>query len=365
MVEQVDVLMLQSWLAEKQAVTVLDIRTAADRQQWWIPGSLHVDAYESLKSGDPGPLRDLSLPPDQPVITVCGFGRMSLRAAEFLDSCGIRAGSLRGGMQAWSLAWNCASHSFGPVQITQIRRTGKGCLSYLVICDGEGAVIDASVEPEVYLSLARNSNARIRYVLDTHVHADHLSRARILAELAGAEIILPQQGRVTFPHRPVTDGDCLRLGRTSMEVVCTPGHTRESVCYVIPAAVFSGDTLFLAGVGRPDLHADKQEAGVRARLLFRSLRKLISLDRRLALFPGHTSDPVPFDGELLTCTLEEVATRLRDWLASEDQFVERLLARIPPTPPNYAHISRLNERGEWPEGDLMDLEAGANRCAVS
>jgi glyoxylase-like metal-dependent hydrolase (beta-lactamase superfamily II)/rhodanese-related sulfurtransferase len=365
MVEQIDVFMLQSWLAEKQPVTVLDIRTAADREQWWIPGSVHVDAYESLKCGDPGPLKDLSLPPDQLVVTVCGFGRMSLRAAEFLDSRGLRAGSLRGGMQAWSLAWNSASRSLDPVEITQVRRTGKGCFSYLVICDGQAAVIDASVEPEAYMSLARHRSVRIRYVLDTHIHADHLSRARILATLAGAELIFPQQDRVAFPHRSVIDGDRVRLGRTSIEVISTPGHTWESASYVIPdAAVFSGDTLFLAGVGRPDLHADEQEGGVRARLLFRSLRRLTSLDPRLALFPGHTSEPVPFDGDLLTCTLGEVTTRLGNWLASEDQFVDRLLARIPPAPPNYAEISRLNERGEWPERDPTELEAGANRCAV-
>jgi glyoxylase-like metal-dependent hydrolase (beta-lactamase superfamily II) len=129
--------------------------------------------------------------------------------------------------------------------------------------------------------------------------------------------------------------------------------------------MFTGDTLFLAGVGRPDLHAAEPESESRSRRLFQSLTRLTSLDAQLLVFPGHTPEPVAFDGELLTAPLGEVAGRLRDWLSSEESFLDRILARIPPTPPNYVAISLANETGEWPSGDPTDLEAGANRCAVS
>lgn len=95
------------------------------------------------------------------------------------------------------------------------------------------------------------------------------------------------------------------------------------------------------------------------------VRKLISLDAHLMVFPGHSPSPIAFDGDVLTESLGEVAGRLGDWLGSEDQFVQRIVARLPPTPPNYVTISDLNRRGEWPESDVTDLEAGANRCAVS
>jgi glyoxylase-like metal-dependent hydrolase (beta-lactamase superfamily II)/rhodanese-related sulfurtransferase len=366
MTQEIDVQTLQELLAQGKSIRVLDVRPTQDRELWSIPGSEHVDAYESLKHDSPGALADVDLPEGQLVVTVCGVGRASTKAAEMLaEKRGIPAVTLRGGMKAWSLAWNTASRSFGSVEITQVRRTGKGCLSYLICSEAEAAVLDPSVEPEVYLSLARAKGARIRTVLDTHVHADHLSRARLLAESSGAELFLPFQHRVQYSHKTVTEGDAIPLGSTSIEVLSTPGHTEESTTYLVPGiCIFTGDTLFLAGVGRPDLHASGQESEVRARLLFRSLKKLTSLDARLLVFPGHTSQPVPFDGELLTAPIGEVASHLRDWLSSEDEFVHRILARIPPTPPNFGVISQANESGQWPDSDPTDLEAGANRCAV-
>ena len=100
-------------------------------------------------------------------------------------------------------------------------------------------------------------------------------------------------------------------------------------------------------------------------MLFQSLLRLTSLDASLRVFPGHASEPVSFDGALLTAALGEVGRWLVDWLASEDEFVNRIVARIPPTPPNYTVISQINECGEWPDTDPTDLEAGANRCAVT
>lgn len=367
MTKQIEVGTLQEWLNQGKPVKILDIRPAEDRASWWIPGSQHVDAYESLKAGSPGALADVVLPEGQPVVTVCGAGRVSTQAADVLASRrGIPALSLSGGMKAWSLAWNTASRSFGSVEVTQVRRTGKGCLSYLIRAGSDAAVIDPSVEPRVYMELAQEKGANIRYVLDTHIHADHLSRARQLVDLSGAALMLPRQHRVRFPHQQVADGERLQLGETQVEVLATPGHTDESTTYLVPGiGIFSGDTLFLAGVGRPDLHAGGTETEARARQLFRSISKLVSLDKDLLVFPGHTSQPVDFDGKLLTASIGEVSSRLGDWLVSEDAFVDRILPRIPPAPPNYVAISQLNQRGEWPDTDPTDLEAGANRCAVS
>jgi glyoxylase-like metal-dependent hydrolase (beta-lactamase superfamily II) len=140
----------------------------------------------------------------------------------------------------------------------------------------------------------------------------------------------------------------------------------ESTSYVVNgAAVFTGDTLFLSGVGRPDLHAGADEAQERAHRLYHTLKQLLALGRETLLLPGHTSEPVAFDGIPLVARLGDVAERLRDWLSCEESFVERILKRIPPTPPNYTRIVEWNEAGLLPQGDPTDLEAGPNRCAVA
>src|SRR5206468_10088384 len=138
-------------------------------------------------------------------------------------------------------------------------------------------------------------------VLDTHIHADHLSRARRLAELAAATVYLPHQRRVAFPFTAAKEGDVLRVGAVSLAVLGTPGHTFESVSYLLEGkALFTGDTLFLSGVGRPDLAAKvDEETRRRAHLLFASLRTIQKLPPDTLVLPGHTGAPIAFDGTAL------------------------------------------------------------------
>lgn len=359
---------LRSWLDEKRPVTVLDVRSEEDRAQWSIPGSVHLNVYEALKAGQRSALSDAALPDDKPIVTVCNLGKMSERAAEELSARGLDVSSLSGGMKAWSLAWNTAEvpTTDSRARIIQVRRTGKGCLSYIVGSGKEALVIDASLPARIYLELASRHNFQIRYVLDTHVHADHLSRSVSLAQEAGATLFLPAQDRVRFPFTAIGNGDTITIGKTTLTSIGCPGHTLESSAYLVnEKALFTGDTLFLSGVGRPDLHTDAAAAGERARLLFHSVKKLLALGRDVVVLPGHTGEPIAFDGKAVTATLEEVGSKLRDWLSSEEGFIERILQRIPPTPPNYMPIVELNEAGILPDGDPTDLEAGANRCAVS
>jgi glyoxylase-like metal-dependent hydrolase (beta-lactamase superfamily II) len=368
MTTDISVETLRDWLDQKRPVTVLDVRTAEDRAEWWIPGSVHVNAYEALQAGHLGPLERIPIPPGQPVVTICGAGRTSRTAADLLASRGVDAHSLAGGMKAWSLAWNAAAVPLThPVaEVVQIRRTGKGCLSYLIASDGKAAVIDPSLPAEVYLDQARRRGWRIETVLDTHIHADHLSRARELADRADARLRIPAQTRVRFPFTAVSDGDQIEIGQATLIARHTPGHTDESTCYVLnDEAVFTGDTLFTDGVGRPDLHGGVEGARPRAQALFRSLAQLDALPPDLLVLPGHTNRPIAFDGPAVTARGRDVHAWLAGWLDSESTFVERVLRNLPPTPPNFTRIVALNETGERLAGDPTDLEAGANRCAVS
>lgn len=363
----IDMLTLREWLEHGQPVLVLDVRTAADRAEWSIPGSTHVDVYAALKANNPHALDAVDLPHDVPVVTVCGAGKMSLVAAGQLRARGVEAYSLAGGMQAWSLAWNTAEVPVpnSAMHIVQVRRTGKGCLSYLIGADGAALVIDAALDPAVYQRLAQQAGWRIMGVLDTHIHADHLSRSRMLAEQTGATVYLPAQNRATFPFTALRDGAVVAIGSHQLTALRTPGHTEESTCYLLDDRVlFTGDTLFLNAVGRPDLHADSEAAQARAHALYASLQRVLALPPGTLILPGHTDAPPRFDGQPVAATLAHVHAQTALLHVAEDMFVDALLTRLPPTPPNHLRIIELNEAGASIDMPA-DLEAGANRCAVA
>lgn len=339
-------------------VTIVDVRRQADWLEWSVPGSVNTGGMAGLAAYQPAP--------GARVVTVCGHGNTSRRAAAELHHRGVDARSLKGGMQGWSLAWNVAQvPGVTGATIVQVRRTGKGCLSYLVLSGSEAAVIDPSVDPQVYADLARARHAKIVAVLDTHVHADHLSRGRSLADLTGATYYLPEQDRAKFPVQTLKDGDAVKIGAASITALRTPGHTFESTCYQVGNALMTGDTLFLDSVGRPDLKAGtEQETRTRARLLHESLVRVGKLPGATIVLPCHTSRPVAFDQQALAASLDTVRAHTKELLSlTAEAFVDRLVARIAEPPANHAEIVRLNELGALPD-DPSQLEAGANRCAV-
>jgi rhodanese-related sulfurtransferase len=205
---------LRGMLERGDSVTVVDVRTAEERAEWSIPGSVHFDTYDALNAGDEHAIEGLDLLDAAPVVTVCGAGKTSMIAADQLRRQDYEASSLEGGMKAWSLAWNTAEVEVSgtDAEVVQVRRTGKGCLSYLIGAGGEAAVIDAAVDPEVYVSLAEEHGWRITHVLDTHVHADHLSRSRTLADLSGAKLHMPEGAPLSYPFSAVADGGEIRIG---------------------------------------------------------------------------------------------------------------------------------------------------------
>ena len=362
--DRITVVELQELLTAHRPVTVLDVRSPSD-VDWEIPGSIHVDAYDDLQSGRLGPLAVLDLPPG-PVVTVCGVGRTAAIAAHLLGVNSVEALALDGGMRSWSLAWNTAQATISGCQVVQVRRTGKGCLSYIVESRSEAIVIDASVDPDVYVRLLSERGWRLVAVTDTHIHADHLSRSRQLAHLEGAALLLPTQNRAQYPFRPVADSDRIVFGSTALVAMRTPGHTDESTTYLLDdTAAFTGDTLFLNSVGRPDLEGGTpQEWTSRARLLHMSVSRLLQLPEATQVFPGHVSEAIPFDGRMLGTTVGTILDSVPLARLEEAVFVQAVLARIPPNPPNHSRIVEINERGELP-GDPSELEAGANRCAIA
>ena len=213
--------------------------------------------------------------------------------------------------------------------------------------------------------MAEGRGWRIARVLDTHVHADHLSRSRRLAELVGATLHMPEGAPVSYSFSALGDGDVLEVGSATLEAVWTPGHTPESTSYLLDGrALFTGDTLFLLAVGRPDLEATPEGTREKAHALFGSVRRLLDLPCQTLVLPGHTSEPVPFDGAPISAPLSEVRNRVGSLLEDEDRFLQKVAGGLSPTPENYERIVALNRSGEQPEDDPTELEAGANRCAA-
>jgi glyoxylase-like metal-dependent hydrolase (beta-lactamase superfamily II)/rhodanese-related sulfurtransferase len=357
---------LQEKLNKKESVFILDVRPSDQRAEWHIAESAHVDAYKRLNDGDNSVLDEVDIPENTAVVTVCAAGRTSLIASEALRKKGIQAYSLEGGMKAWNYAWNTAEVKFGDAfKVIQVRRAAKGCLSYIAGSGNEAIVIDASLNPDVYLKLAQDNGWRIRYVMDTHIHADYISRTRELAKASGANHIFMDKSKVDFEFTPVAAGDHLKFGSASLQVIHTPGHTWESTTFKIDdLVIFTGDTLFIDGVGRPDLKAEQEEAVQKAKSLYNSLKLLLSLSPSTLVLPAHTSKTVSFDNKVIGEAISKVKEKVDLSRLGESQFIEYTLSKMPPAPPNYLTIASLNKQGSYEGHQLADLEAGGNHCAI-
>lgn len=357
---------LQDLLNSKQKVFILDVRPIAQREEWRIAESAHVDAYKRLTSGDNTVLDEVSIPNNVPVVTVCAAGRTSLIAAEALHRRGIKAYSLDGGMKAWNYAWNKAEINIpNGLKIIQVRRPAKGVLSYIIGSGNEAIIVDAALNPGVYQQLAKENGWTIKYVTDTHIHADYVSRTRELSSASGARHILIDKTALEYPFYSITDKGVIGVGNSKLQFLHTPGHTLESATLMVDdAALISGDTLFIDGVGRPDLKASQEEAIIKSKQLHRSLNILLSLPTSALVLPAHTSKAVYFDDKLIGETLAVLKDKLDLLKLSEEEFVKYTLSRIPPTPPNYLTITSLNKKGSHEGHQLSDLEAGGNHCAI-
>ena len=177
----------------------------------------------------------------------------------------------------------------------QVVRRETGCVSYVCGCPGGGecAVIDPLWDPEPFAAIARKQGVKIRYVIDTHLHADHVSGARRLADLAGAELILHNFADIQYPATRVQDGDTRRMGSVRLEMMHTPGHRPEHIIVAIsdldrsdePWMLCTGDFILVDDIARPDL-AQRSEEGA-AELFDRALPRIADLPDYTEVWPGH------------------------------------------------------------------------------
>jgi glyoxylase-like metal-dependent hydrolase (beta-lactamase superfamily II) len=242
-----------------------------------------------------------------------------------------------------------------------------GCLahaSYLIGADGEAAVVDPRRDVDEYLDEARNRGLAIRYVIETHLHADFVSGHRELAARTGAEIVFGAKAGATFPHRAVRDGDEIHLGSVVLRVLETPGHTPESICLVAtdtaasaePKLVFTGDTLFIGDVGRPDLVAARGVSPEEmAGMLYDSLHgKLLHLPDAVEVYPAHGAGSL-CGRNIAKETSSTIGEQRRLNYALQpmpkEAFVRIMTADLPEVPAYFPRDVSINREGAPPLAD--------------
>jgi glyoxylase-like metal-dependent hydrolase (beta-lactamase superfamily II)/rhodanese-related sulfurtransferase len=367
--DQISALDLEEELRRGDALTVVDVRPPAEFAEWHVSGSgarvVNVSAVAILRDPE-GAVAEIGA--DAPVRIICAAGNASQRVMPLLRPRLPDVRNVVGGMLAWSqvLAESTITLTSGTT-IVQFRREARGCLSYLVASGDAALVADPAPDPRPYLVRAAALGVRIVHVVDTHVHADHLSGARSLAAASGAALHLSRGAidrGLAYDVAAIDDGDRLDVGSARVEVLALPGHTSDMTGLLVDgAALIGGDSVFADSVARPDLEVGDAGATDAAGTLYRTLTDRIGeLAPDVLLLPCHYAGgrlPGP-----LAPTLEEVWQAVPELRLDGDAFVERVLADMPPRPRNYLGIIAVN-LGQAPldEGALR-LEVGANNCAV-
>jgi glyoxylase-like metal-dependent hydrolase (beta-lactamase superfamily II)/rhodanese-related sulfurtransferase len=353
-------------IAAGNSTTVLDVREDAS---WSIDGPgltlLQAPAVEVL--ADPLGMTESS---PQPIVVVCNRGNTAGPVMHALREQGVEAVVLEGGIRGWIGALQSRSVDLGldGLEMRQIQRPGRGCLSYLLAAGGRGMVVDPAPDPAFYVGLAAELEVRITDVVDTHLHADHLSGARALADQTGATLRLPAPALdrgIAYEERvePLRDGDEIELGHVVVRAIHLPGHTTDMTGLVVEGrALISGDSLFADGIARPDLQqGDPEGARAMARTLHRTLHeRVLSMPGDVVVLPGHTHPGV--NVAAVSPTLRQVGGDVGELsLADPAEFAEALLSDMPPRPANYESIIAANSGRHPLDGEL---EEGGNSCST-
>jgi glyoxylase-like metal-dependent hydrolase (beta-lactamase superfamily II)/rhodanese-related sulfurtransferase len=389
---------LKKKIDKGEDIFILDVRNPEEHESWKVSYDNYQDSavipIDTLSS--PAVLKQI--PRNKEIVTFCGHGNRSMAAAKILTRLGYNAKSIEGGLDGWNSVYDIAAinDATSPVRIWQIRRVSKGCMGYMIATtsDKKAVVIDATCEIDNVISkIVNESGFKITKVIDTHMHADHLSGATRLAKkyaadlyvssLEGYEIINLSGEGSSLNFKPIRDGDKIEVGDdTVLEAIHTPGHTNGSISLNLQINenskvrdkgnkvdkndkqnyLFTGDTLFIDGVGRPDLHNKAEEF---THNLYNSYhQKILKLPDDTLILPAHFSGSFSH-GKPISNTVNSIKQKMNLLSASEQEFVKFVTASIPPQPMNYEKIISINKNLiPCNKVEQKDIEAGPNSCGI-
>ncbi|CAM3819005.1 hypothetical protein BS11774_19460 [Bacillus subtilis] len=357
----------------KEPLFILDVRNENDFNDWKIEGHdfdhLNVPYFDLLDG-----VEDIleKIPSDKEVLVVCAKEGSSVMVSEMLSEAGHSVSYLKGGMKAWS-------EHLEPVKVGDLKdggemyqfvRIGKGCLSYMVISNGEAAIFDATRMVDFFMDFAKEKGATITHVFDTHLHADHISGGRVIAEKTKATYWLPPKDaeEVVFDYQPLEEGNDMIIGNTTIKIqpIYSPGHTIGSTSFIVDDLyLLSGDILFIDSIGRPDLAGMAEDWVGDLRKTLYSRYKALSKD--LIVLPAHFMiiDELNEDGsvgkKLSTLFSENHGLNIAD----EIEFRHLVTDHLPPQPNAYQEIRETNMGKISPDEEKQrEMEIGPNRCAI-
>ncbi|MGN6343104.1 MAG: MBL fold metallo-hydrolase [Ginsengibacter sp.] len=227
--------------------------------------------------------------------------------------------------------------------------------SYFISSNGEAAIVDPIRDSDFYLQIAKENNSVIKYIFETHFHADFISGHLELAGKTNATIIFGPDTKASFNFHMATDGEEFKIGNISVEALHTPGHTIESTCYLLkneqgkPYCIFTGDTLFAGDVGRPDLSSGNLSKEELASILFDSIQnKLMPLDNDIIVYPAHgpgSSCGKNIGPQLQSTIGNEKQTNYAMQPQSREDFIKAVTSDLPEAPAYFAVNAKINKEG--------------------
>jgi glyoxylase-like metal-dependent hydrolase (beta-lactamase superfamily II) len=369
---------LAALIEEGSPVQAMDVRAperVAVGHLHLIPGEQYknIRGSELINIHDAG---DMGLAPDLPTVVICGHGKDSNLLAAHLIKLGLDARSLSGGMAAWMNLTlpRVLDSPEGLDRLVQFDRIGKGCLGYLLVSGEEAIIVDPPFQFDSFLEVLEESEAKLVGVADTHVHADYVSGAPVLAQKLGvpyylhpADAVFPYDGTPgKIEYEAVADGDTIDFGTTTLRVMHNPGHTEGSVTYLVEGRIaLTGDFLFVESIGRPDLGGKEDEWTDQ---LWSSVTRAIrEWGDGLAIYPAHYASEserrigravgIPF-GTLLQ---ENEILKIQD----PEVFLWTMKSNKAPFPEAYKKIKAMN-LGLAPlvDSEIEEVEVGRNECAL-
>lgn len=353
---------------------VLDARYQDTHEEWSMePGKGDVwnVPYIRFEDGVPDDVKETLENEDREVVVTCNTGNKSREISEKLhEELDVDVMDLEGGMTAWANIYESEKFELENGELIQYMRPSTGCLAYLVKSESDAAVIDPL---RSFTGRYVEDAGDLRYAIDTHIHADHVSGVRELGEREETTPVIPEAARerdVTYIDdvKTVEDGDILEVGSIEIEAVHTPGHTTGMTSYLIDGEVLAtGDGLFVESVARPDLEKGDEGAEEQAGQLYETLQnKVLEFEDDVYIAPGHFSSSAEKKDGLYMRELGELREEMEPLSYTRERFIEFIVSDMPPRPANYQDIIPTNlGKQKVTDDEAFEMELGPNNCAAT